>query len=103
MPCTGWRDFVCPKIKSLTEHQALRITGGRTGGAILLNAAVLIIGFGIMLLSRVPPNQRLGLLMCANLLACATASFVLLPALVTVLLKPGSTEILDVFSIGEPA
>jgi len=84
-------------------QQALRITGGRTGGAILLNAAVLIIGFGIMLLSRVPPNQRLGLLMCANLLACATASLVLLPALVTVLLKPGSTEVLDVFSVGESA
>src|SRR5262249_28097867 len=39
-------------------HQALRVTGARTGGAILLNAAVLIVGFGIMVLSRVPPNQR---------------------------------------------
>jgi predicted RND superfamily exporter protein len=84
-------------------EQALRITGGRTGGAILLNAAVLIIGFGIMVLSRVPPNQRLGLLMCANLLACAAASLALLPALVTLLVKRETAQVLDVFSVGESA
>jgi len=83
--------------------QALRITGGRTGGAILLNAAVLIIGFGIMVLSRVPPNQRLGLLMCANLVACAAASLVLLPSLVTLLVKRETAQVLDVFSVGESA
>ena len=65
------------------DSEALRITGARTGGAILLNAAILIAGFGIMLLSAVPPNQRLGLLMCANLVASAAASLLLLPALVS--------------------
>src|SRR5262249_1455838 len=82
-------------------RQALRVTGARTGGAILLNAAVLIVGFGIMVVSRVPPNQRLGFLMCANLLACATASLVLLPALVTVLVRRESVEGVGVFSVGE--
>jgi predicted RND superfamily exporter protein len=81
-------------------QEALRITGARTGGAILLNAMVLILGFGVMVLSRVPPNQRLGLMMCANLLACATASLVVLPAFVA-LTKNKSDETLDVFSIGE--
>ena len=80
---------------------ALKVTGARTGGAILLNAAVLILGFGIMVLSGVPPNQRLGLLMCANLLACATASVVLLPAFAALLVKHESTGVLDVFSVGE--
>jgi Cu/Ag efflux pump CusA len=84
-------------------QQALRVTGARTGGAILLNAAVLVVGFGIMFLSRVPPNQRLGVLMCANLAACLTASLVLLPAFVAVLVKRESTQVLDVFRLGESA
>jgi predicted RND superfamily exporter protein len=82
-------------------QHALSVTGARTGGAILLNAAVLIVGFGIMVLSRVPPNQRLGLLMCANLLACLAASLVLLPAFVAVLVKHESAQVLDVFRLGE--
>ncbi|HUK91349.1 MAG TPA: MMPL family transporter, partial [Blastocatellia bacterium] len=81
--------------------EAFRVTGARTGGAILLNAAVLIIGFGIMMLSRVPPNQRLGLLMCANLLASATASLLLLPALVAGFIKEQSAGGLDVFDVRE--
>ncbi|HKF59570.1 MAG TPA: hypothetical protein VKJ45_29285, partial [Blastocatellia bacterium] len=70
-------------------------------GAILLNAAVLVVGFGIMFLSKVPPNQRLGLLMCANLLACLAASLVLLPAFVAILVKRESAAALDVFTLGE--
>ena len=84
-------------------QQALKVTGARTGGAILLNAAVLVVGFGIMFLSKVPPNQRLGLLMCANLLACLAASLVLLPAFVVILVKRESAEVLDVFTLGESA
>jgi predicted RND superfamily exporter protein len=79
--------------------EALRVTGERTGGAILLNAAVLIIGFGIMMLSRVPPNQRLGMLMCANLLASAMASLLLLPAFVAGLMNRELGGTLDVFDI----
>jgi uncharacterized protein len=83
--------------------EALRLTGARTGGAILLNAAVLIVGFGIMMLSAVPPNQRLGLLMCANLLASATASLLLLPALVAEFTKQESAGFLEVFDVRESA
>jgi predicted RND superfamily exporter protein len=83
--------------------EALRVTGARTGGAILLNAAVLIIGFGIMMLSSVPPNQRLGMLMCANLLTSALASLLLLPAVVAGFMKGELAGILSVFDIRESA
>jgi uncharacterized protein len=79
--------------------EALWVTGARTGSAILLNAAVLIVGFGIMMLSQVPPNQRLGLLMCANLLTSAMASLLLMPAFVAGLMKGELGGALDVFDI----
>jgi uncharacterized protein len=66
-------------------EEALRGTASSTGGAILLNGIVLICGFGILLLSAVPPNRQLALLLAVNLLACLLMSLLLLPAVGTLL------------------
>jgi predicted RND superfamily exporter protein len=51
------------------------------GPAVVVDAAALALGFGVLILSRVPANARLGGLMVASLLACLAASLVLVPAL----------------------
>jgi predicted RND superfamily exporter protein len=60
---------------------AVSLTNASSGGAILVNGLALFFGFGVLLLSSVPANQRLGLLMCINLFASLGASLLLLPAL----------------------
>lgn len=52
-----------------------------TGPPIVIDAVAVGLGFGILMLSRVPPNARLGLLVSANLATCLAATLLLLPAL----------------------
>jgi hydrophobe/amphiphile efflux-3 (HAE3) family protein len=65
--------------------EAMAQTAATTGGAILLNGLVLVFGFGLLVLSSVPPTARLGLLMVVNTLSCQLVTLLVLPAAATVL------------------
>jgi hypothetical protein len=51
-----------------------------TGPAIGINALAVGLGFGILTLSQVPANARLGTLTAVGLLACLAATLLVLPA-----------------------
>jgi predicted RND superfamily exporter protein len=57
--------------------QALRMTGPPA----LINALAVSLGFGVLLLSQVPANARLGLLLVLGLVNCFIVSVVLLPVM----------------------
>lgn len=65
--------------------EAMRLTAGSTGGAILLNGLVLVFGFGLLFFSAVPPTERLGLLMVVNTVCCQLTTLLVLPAAATLL------------------
>lgn len=69
----------------LEWEEAIRCTGAGTGGAILLQGIVVLLGFAVLLFSSVPPNRYLSLVLCVSLAACLVASLVLLPAVATLL------------------
>src|SRR5439155_17186493 len=52
-----------------------------TGPAIVINALAVALGFGILVLSRVPANAQLGVLTAVSLVACLAATLLVLPAL----------------------
>jgi predicted RND superfamily exporter protein len=52
-----------------------------TGPPALLNTLCISLGFGVLLLSQVPANARLGLLLVLGLVNCFIASILLLPVL----------------------
>jgi predicted RND superfamily exporter protein len=54
-----------------------------TGSAIVLHSAVMVVGFGLLAASAVPPNRSLGLLVCVNLVVCALVTLCVLPAVGT--------------------
>lgn len=51
------------------------------GPAVVIDALALGLSFGVLILSEVPANARLGALMVASLCACLLGSLLLLPAL----------------------
>jgi len=57
--------------------QALR----RTGPPAFINTLAVSLGFGVLLLSQVPANARLGLLLVLGLVNCFVVSVLLLPVL----------------------
>jgi len=57
--------------------QSLRLTGPPA----LINTLAVSLGFGVLLLSQVPANARLGLLLVLGLVNCFIASLLLLPVL----------------------
>jgi predicted RND superfamily exporter protein len=61
-----------------------------TGPPVLIDALAVSLGFGIMTLSLVPANARLGGLVVLNLVTCLAATLLLLPALLSIW-RPGST------------
>jgi hypothetical protein len=65
--------------KSAAEalSQSLR----RTGPPALINTLAVSLGFGVLMLSQVPANARLGLLLVLGLVNCFIASLLLLPVL----------------------
>lgn len=65
---------------------AVKETSATAGAAIFLHGLVLALGFAVLVFSSVPPNARLGVLICINLLACLGATLLLLPALSTLVL-----------------
>ena len=52
-----------------------------TGPAILINALAVALGFGILVLSRVPANAQLGAITAVSLVTCLGATFLVIPAL----------------------
>jgi predicted RND superfamily exporter protein len=52
-----------------------------TGPPALINTLAISLGFGVLLLSQVPANARLGLLLVLGLVNCFIASLLLLPVL----------------------
>ena len=52
-----------------------------TGPPALINTLAVSLGFGVLLLSQVPANARLGLLMVLSLVNCLIASLLILPVL----------------------
>jgi predicted RND superfamily exporter protein len=54
-----------------------------TGPPALLNTLAVSLGFGVLMLSQVPANARLGLLVVLGLVECFVASLALLPVLVS--------------------
>jgi predicted RND superfamily exporter protein len=57
--------------------QALRLTGPPA----LINTLAVSLGFGVLMLSQVPANARLGLLVVLGLVNCLVLSLLLLPVL----------------------
>jgi predicted RND superfamily exporter protein len=57
--------------------QSLRLTGPPA----LINTLAVSLGFGVLMLSQVPANARLGLLLVLGLINCFIASLLLLPVL----------------------
>jgi predicted RND superfamily exporter protein len=52
-----------------------------TGPPALINTLAVSLGFGVLMLSQVPANARLGLLLVLGLVNCFIVSLVLLPVL----------------------
>jgi predicted RND superfamily exporter protein len=52
-----------------------------TGPPALINTVSVSIGFGVLILSQVPANARLGLLLVVGLVNCFLVSLLMLPLL----------------------
>ena len=60
-----------------------------TGPAALINTIAVCLGFGVLMISQVPANSRLGTLLVLGLVSCSLVSLTLLPALLTKPPRPG--------------
>ena len=69
----------CAADASPTE--ALQVSLRQTGPPALINTLAMSLGFGVLLLSQVPANARLGILLVLGLVNCFVASLLLLPVL----------------------
>ena len=64
-----------PVLEAVSRAMAL------TGPPALINTIAVSLGFGVLMLSQVPANTRLGLLTVLGLVNCFVASLLLLPVL----------------------
>ncbi len=64
---------------------ALTNTMSVAGPAIVIDALGIGLGFGVLVLSQVPANARLGALVAISVIGCLAFSLVLLPSLLTML------------------
>jgi hypothetical protein len=60
---------------------AIRASAEVCGGAIVADAGSVALGFGVLTISAVPANARLGLIALLSVLACLAATLLVLPAL----------------------
>jgi predicted RND superfamily exporter protein len=65
----------------LPPKEALGTSLGLTGPPALANTLAMSLGFGVLILSQVPANARLGVLMVLGLVNCFIASILILPVL----------------------
>ena len=70
------------RSRGLDVESALTDAVSATGPAVLIDALAVAIGFGVMTLSQVPANARLGGLLVLSIINCFAATLLLLPALV---------------------
>ncbi len=70
--------------RGLAGDAALIDAGIQVGPAILIDALAVALGFGVMVISRVPANARLGVLVVLSLFHCVVATLILLPALLRI-------------------
>jgi hypothetical protein len=78
----------CEEVRGgRSPEDAVRAASGGTGRAIVMTSLVLILGFGVLLSSRFPPNQLLAGLASVVIAAALVADLVVLPALL-LLLRP---------------
>jgi hypothetical protein len=64
-----------------SRSEAMSRAMARTGPAVLINTLAIGCGFGVLMLSQVPANARLGLLVVLGLAGCLIASLLILPVL----------------------
>jgi predicted RND superfamily exporter protein len=64
-----------------SESEAITAAVGQTGPPAVINTLAMSLGFGVLMLSQVPANARLGLLLVLGLVNCFVASLLLLPLL----------------------
>ncbi len=67
----------------LDLRDALREAVATTGSAISIDTLAVCLGFGIMLLSQVPANARLGALLVLSFVNCFVATMTILPAMLS--------------------
>lgn len=67
--------------RGLAAQPAITDAMSVTGPAIFIDALSVALGFGVLTLSQVPANARLGALLVLSILGCLVASLLLLPAL----------------------
>ncbi|MEK7757710.1 MAG: MMPL family transporter, partial [Planctomycetota bacterium] len=67
----------------LDVRDALREAVAVTGSAISVDTLAVCLGFGILMLSQVPANARLGGLLVLSLVNCFAATILILPAILS--------------------
>jgi hypothetical protein len=73
--------FTAARGRGLAADEALAESLARTGPAVVVNTLAISLGFGVLLLSQVPANARLGGLTLLGLGTCLVASLLVLPVL----------------------
>lgn len=66
--------------RGVAAEEAIFEALAATGPAIAVNALAVALGFGILVLSRVPANAWLGAISLVSLLACLIATLIVIPA-----------------------
>lgn len=83
--------FRLARRRGLELEAALTDAVTATGPAIFIDALAVALGFGVMTLSQVPANARLGALVVLSIVNCFAATLLLLPALLR-LYQPRTTS-----------
>lgn len=73
--------FGMARATGLSAEAALGESMARTGPAVVINTVAIALGFGVLTLSQVPANSRLGTLTILGIVNCLLASLLLLPVL----------------------
>src|SRR5437016_10504405 len=73
--------FGLARAGGLAPEAALAESMARTGPAVVINTLAIALGFGVLTLSQVPANSRLGTLTILGIVNCLSASLLLLPVL----------------------
>lgn len=68
----------------MPSDAAVRDSIATTVPAIVINGLAVVLGFGLLVLSRVPSNSRLGAITVVSLLACLAATLLVIPALMRI-------------------
>lgn len=83
--------FRLAAAKARCADEAIRQTLVDAGPANAIDAASVALGFGVLGLSQVPANARLGIMVLASILTCLVATLILLPALLRAI-QPAELE-----------